>query len=418
MTRPVRAVAVVVMIVIVTAALASLLVFQRNPLVRASDAVSVDDVQRARALLSRHDPRRVPEGVENVAVLTQQDVTLLTQYAASRWRRAVTRVTLRDGDAVLQASVDVVGNPAGRWLNIDATVSNANGIPAVRRLRVGALPIPPILARPVADLLLARLGAEVPLTLANEMVHAVAFTPTSVRIAYTWQKDAATRVRDMLIPPEDLQRLQLAHDDLVRLMRSAAADGAPVPLVTLLAPMLQQAAARARGGDAMAENRAALATLTLYVTGRPLGRYVRRARSWPAIPLRAVTLAGREDLAKHFLVSAVVASQSGGSLADAVGRTKEVDDSQFGSGFSFVDIAADRAGTLFGEVATRVPTRLQDASAAGLAESDVIPSVADLPESMTAAEFAARFGGIDAPRYRAMMARIETRLAALPLYRK
>jgi hypothetical protein len=163
---------------------------------------------------------------------------------------------------------------------------------------------------------------------------------------------------------------------------------------------------------------AVLTTLTLYVTGRSLSRWVRRASSWPRVPPRDVTLASREDLAKHFLVSALVSSQNGGALADAVGRTKEVDDSQFGSGFSFVDLAADRAGTRFGEFATGSPAQLQEAVSRGLTETDLMPSVADLPESMTAAQFAERFGAIGEPRYQAMMQRIESRLAALPLYRR
>jgi hypothetical protein len=191
-----------------------------------------------------------------------------------------------------------------------------------------------------------------------------------------------------------------------------------VPLATLIVPVLQQAGGRAEdGGDVIAEYRAALLTLALYVTGRPLGRYVRRASAWPPIPPRTITLAGREDLAKHFLVSAVVASQSNSMLADAVGRTKEVEDSRFGSGFSFVDIAADRAGTLFGELVVRSPSRVQDAVSTGVTESDLIPAVTDLPEAMTEAQFTQRFGGIGAPAYQAMMARIEARLAALPLYR-
>lgn len=409
------AIAVLVAMVTVTAML--LLVFQRAPLVKASGAVSVQDVQRARALLVRHDPRRMSDGMAGVVSLTQQDVTLLTQYAASRWRRAMTRVTLRGGAADVQVSVDVPSLPIGRWINIDATVADAAGLPVVQRLRIGGLPIPAFTAQPIAEFVLTRIGSDVPLAIAKEIVHGVAFTPTSVRIAYTWRNDATTRMRDMLIPPEDLRRLQLAHEDLSRLVR-AKAGGGPLPLMTLLRPMLQQAALRARGGDAVAEHRAVLVTLASYVTQRPLGRYVRRAAAWTPIAPRPVTLAGREDLAKHFLVSAVVSSQSGNTLADAVGRTKEVDDSRFGTGFSFVDLAADRAGTLFGEVATRSPERLEDAVAVGLAEADVIPAVADLPESMSEVQFIERFGGIGAPAYEAMMQRIESRLAALPLYRE
>jgi hypothetical protein len=36
---------------------------------------------------------------------------------------------------------------------------------------------------------------------------------------------------------------------------------------------------------------------------------------------------------------------------------------------------------------------------------------------MPAAEFKRRFGGVDAPEYKKMMAEIERRIAALPFYR-
>ena len=38
-------------------------------------------------------------------------------------------------------------------------------------------------------------------------------------------------------------------------------------------------------------------------------------------------------------------------LSDVIGLYKEIEDSRGGSGFSFNDIAADRAGTRFGEKA-------------------------------------------------------------------
>ena len=55
--------------------------------------------------------------------------------------------------------------------------------------------------------------------------------------------------------------------------------------------------------------------------------------------------------------------------------------------------------------------------AAGIRERDLMPATDDLPEFMPEAEFKRRFGGIGAPAYRQMMANIERRIAALPLYR-
>ncbi len=133
-----------------------------------------------------------------------------------------------------------------------------------------------------------------------------------------------------------------------------------------------------------------------------------------------VTLAGRTDFPQHFTISAALTATAGSPLSDAVGLYKEVDDARRGSGFSFNDIAADRAGTRFGALAMAGPdarARLETVLARGLREADLIPDVRDLPEFMAEPEFLRRFGGVGAPPYRRMMADIEQRIAALPLYR-
>jgi hypothetical protein len=118
----------------------------------------------------------------------------------------------------------------------------------------------------------------------------------------------------------------------------------------------------------------------------------------------------------HVLVSAALAVTGGGPLADAIGLYKEVADSKGGSGFSFNDLAADRAGTRFGQQALRDPQGFQARLAAmRLDESDLLPAIADLPESMSAEEFARRFGGVGAPPYQRMLADIESRLDKLTL---
>ena len=96
---------------------------------------------------------------------------------------------------------------------------------------------------------------------------------------------------------------------------------------------------------------------------------------------------------------------------------KEVADSRDGSGFSFNDLAADRAGTRFGELAVRAPGRLQARVTAGLAEADLLPDVSDLPEFLTAAEFRQRYGTVGSPSYQRLLADIEARLDQAALLR-
>ncbi len=100
-----------------------------------------------------------------------------------------------------------------------------------------------------------------------------------------------------------------------------------------------------------------------------------------------ITLAGRHDLAQHFVISATLAAWSGEPVADAIGLYKELDDARRGLRISFVDLAADRAGTRFGEILARNPGRLAEQLASGLSEHDLLPSLGNLPEYLDAERF-------------------------------
>jgi hypothetical protein len=99
---------------------------------------------------------------------------------------------------------------------------------------------------------------------------------------------------------------------------------------------------------------------------------------------------------------------------------KEIDDSRYGSGFSFNDLAADRAGTKFGEKAVANEDSAQQLHrrlTLGLEDRDLMPEWKDLPEFLSEAEFKRRFTSIDSPAYRALMQKIEQRAADLSVLR-
>ena len=193
-----------------------------------------------------------------------------------------------------------------------------------------------------------------------------------------------------------------------------------MPLSSLLLPLMELARQRsAESGKAVEENQAAILVLTLYVNGRDLATLVPAARNWPIPGPGRVALGGRDDFAQHFTISAALSATSGSPLADAVGLYKEVQDSRGGSGFSFNDIAADLAGTRFGEQATAseaAAIALQRRVAQVNSDADLLPKVSDLPEFLSESEFKRRYGGIGSPAYNAMMRDIDQRLSALPLY--
>jgi hypothetical protein len=209
------------------------------------------------------------------------------------------------------------------------------------------------------------------------------------------------------------------QERLVAVTRDAGV-GSRVSLTQILSPLMALAAERGAAGDPRAESRALIAVIAFYVNGKGLTAIVPSAKEWPRPVVKTVTLNGRTDFPQHFTVSAALAAHAGSPLSDAIGLYKEVDDSRRGSGFSFNDLAADRAGTRFGEVATQSAASargLQRRVTAGMRESDLMPETADLPEFMPEAEFKRRFGGIGAPAYQRMMQDIERRVAACPLYR-
>ena len=411
-----RTLAAAVSLLVVSALLIAVLAFESTPRVTADEPVTISDVQRARVVLARHDPRRASGAGMQTVTLAGQDVTLLVRYAVSRWRPAAARVTLRDGAADVEASVESSTNPLGRWTNITAVLTEGPGLPRIARLTVGPVPVPAFVANAVARWLLDRAPSGTPLAVARATVRRVRFQPDSVRVEYVWQGDAGAQIGNMLVPAEDVQRLEAYNAELARQVETLAPDES-LSLAVLLRPMLALAAQRSASGDTAGEHRAVIATLALYVTGVGLERWIAPAAGWSRPARRRVTLGGRDDLAKHFLVSAVVASQSGSALADVVGVTKEVDDSRGGTGFSFVDIAADRAGRRFGELAVHSAQTLQGVAGKTLAEDDFMPAVSGLPESMSAPEFETRFGGVGAPRYDAVLQIIDARLDRLRLFR-
>jgi hypothetical protein len=211
------------------------------------------------------------------------------------------------------------------------------------------------------------------------------------------------------------ERKRLLHYQSL-LAANSKKGAAAVSLAEVLSPLVEAALRRSASGDALAENRAVILVVTSHALGISLERVLPGKIQWPRPVPQIVTLDGRADFAKHFMVSAALAAYADTALADAIGLYKEIEDSRHGSGFSFNDLAADRAGTRFGEKAVKNKAsamQLQYRIVSGLEDGDLMPAWADLPEFMPEAEFKRRFGGIDAPAYEEMMQKIEQRVAAL-----
>ncbi|HSW34247.1 MAG TPA: hypothetical protein VLH36_11610 [Steroidobacteraceae bacterium] len=290
--------------------------------------------------------------------------------------------------------------------------------PRFDHLKIGRMPVPAV----AADLLLREalrwLAATDRGQLAASVIKRIRFEDGRLAVTYQWSDQVAARARAALVAPADQARLRVYHD---RLAVAVATAPRTISLARLKPPLFALALERGATGDPVRENRAAIVVLAMYAVGLPLDRIVPAAAQWRQPARLVVTLDGRDDLPKHFLVSAAIAAEAGSPLADAIGVYKELEDSRGASGFSFSDIGADRAGTRFGENASRSPAaarQLARSLASGVEESDFMPRVSDLPDSMAAAEFERRFGGVGGPGYDKTMAAIDERVDATPLLRR
>ncbi|MGV2436495.1 MAG UNVERIFIED_CONTAM: hypothetical protein LVT10_17695 [Anaerolineae bacterium] len=106
-------------------------------------------------------------------------------------------------------------------------------------------------------------------------------------------------------------------------------------LADLLKPVFDLAYRRSNAQTAIEENRSAIIAINDYVNAL-------------VNPPYAAFLYKRTDLAKHFMGAAALSVSTNRLFANALGEVKELRDAQTGgSGFSFVDLAADKAGSPF-----------------------------------------------------------------------
>ncbi len=129
---------------------------------------------------------------------------------------------------------------------------------------------------------------------------------------------------------------------------------------------------------------------------------------------RRATLRERGDLSQHFWVSAALAVLSDPGRSLTVGLTKELKDSTpGGSGFSFVDMLANKAGIRFAVVATRSEASARELQLRIARDADIedfMPEIDGLPEGITRDDFQAKYGGLGGTETRRLLAEIDDRI--------
>ncbi len=390
-----------------------LLAIDDTPLLSSRAHLSPAQIAKAKLLFDRNDPRRVRAGQITTASLGQEELNLALNYAANQYLNAVTRLNIEQGRARIVATLPLPYYPLGRFLNLQLELKQTATLPQINSLTLGSLPLPGFVANALLKLKLPAMHWQ-PLA---GMLKRIQFQPQRLLVTYQWQPNLAANLGGVLSSASEREQIALYQTRLAELTGSGTR---ALGLTDLMQPLFQLASERGENGDAVQENRAVIRVLAFYVNQKDLSRLIPGIKDWPKPKWRNVTLQNRSDFSKHYLVSAFLAADAGSPLADAMGLYKEIQDSRGGSGFSFNDIAADRAGTRMGEraIADERSAKTIQAFLGTAKEADIMPKTSDLPEFMPEAEFQRRFGGLKGEAYRQMMAEIEQRIAGLAINRQ
>ncbi len=392
--------------------LALLIFLDSRPLVPLDQPLSAADRAWAKQWLATARPRGLRDGERVTLSLSEREANILASYLIDKLGQGRVAVRLEQDQGRLAASLGLPWDPNGSFINLELTLVAAEPLPRIAQARLAGLPLPAGLVETLAGRLMEALDQ-------SRLLQHVDIRPELALLTYEWHRDALANVGSGLVSADDRARM-IRYQGLLVSDLAERPKRDPVPLSELLT-LVVAAAAEPTGGDPVAENRAAILALAAYVNRQTIRDPTAGQVDSPHPVFRPVLLGGRRDLAQHFMTSAALAAQGGAALSDLVGLFKEVSDSQGGSGFSFPDLAADRAGTRFAMLATgdtRGARAAQAAARSGLTEDHIMPSIADLPEGMNQTAFAAAFKDTRSPAYRRITDRIDRSIDALPLFQK
>lgn len=395
------------------------LAIENKPYVDRNVTILPEQIERIKHIIDTHHHEAYSGNIA-LAWILPEDFDTAINYLAHFLANSRAQTALYDGEALLRLTYPLPGNVLSGYLNFETTFTETSHLPLPQSIRIGNFLIPEFLTGLFVKHGLRWLqNNHLEFRAGLDALQHIKISQEGIRILYRWEGELFEKTNDMtagmsIISKQEQEQVFRYH--LMLANNQHVKNRTTIPLSELLAPAMLLASQHSINGNPSEENRAAILATTLHVLNLPLKLLFPEASNLSE-PIRVnVTLDGRGDFAKHFMVSAAIAAYADTLLADAIGLYKEIEDSRAGSGFSFNDIAANRAGTRFAEqaIANRTSAlKLQKVMSSGLKDTDLMPAWTDLPEHLPESVFIARFGGIDTPRYQQMMKKIDQRVASL-----
>ncbi len=398
------------------------LVTDSEPAIRKDVDITHAHIDRIKQIFDNHRNHIYP-GELGTAKIASEDVDTTLNYLTYLFTKGNAQVQITGQHAQIHLSIPLSMGTTTIFLNLEANFIEAESFPFLQSIKISHFQLPTFLVAKIFPKLAQWLISNIPeIQLAFSALQQVRISSSGIDIVYRWQGGLFDRLNKTLamglplVNKQELDRFYRYHLILTNLTLSKSK---PISLSQLLIPVMRLASEQSAKGNAIEENRAAILMTSLHILGISLKTLFPETANWPKQQKYRVTLDGREDFAKHFMLSATITAYSDTKLSDAIGLYKEIEDSRSGSGFSFNDIAADRAGTKFGEKAIEnhiSALKIQNKLSSGLDDTDLMPAWLDLPEFLTEAAFKERFGDINTPSYLQLVDKIEQRITNLAIF--
>ena len=376
------------------------------------------------------NPFKIREGKTVTLRLTAHDLNLLVAWglAVQGWPIRA-HIGIEGSQGQILASVPMHGGSQFINVTLHGTASARTGKLdlLVDRLRIGHLEIPQAVLRLLSPAVARAMADDPRLQPVVERMHSVELQSGQLALTYSQGAPAKGFVSKLFHDQAaDQIDIPAVHAQIHNLI--ANAPNLPRAHEARFGAALRTAFEFAREhqalGRAVEANRSAVLALGIALghahVETLIGRFMDEStRIALHHAFEGTTIRKRDDWPKHFFVSAALTLIAAGNVSDASGLLKEEKDSAGGSGFSFGDLLADRAGTTFAQIATRDDASaraLQTRLAQGFKADDFFPEAADLPEGIQEADFQTHYGGVGGEGYGRLTAEIERRIASCPGY--
>ncbi|MDD5753488.1 MAG: hypothetical protein PHN45_01875 [Methylococcales bacterium] len=356
-----------------------------------------EHIAQAKQIL--HEGTKIKPDELATITLTEADLNLAGNYLLNRYRQSAIHVELVNQKLRCTFALKLPSNFVANYFNVSFRLGSEAGetLPRITKFKIGKLLLPAKLANWMMHALIRYSFLNDYFILATTPIQRVEIAADTLTIFYESNSLSRTvNAESRAVYQQKLTEVIAQHDPKWRLS-----------LAELLKPVFELAYQRATLETAIQENHSAILAINDYVNSVNNPQY-------------AAFLYKRTDLAKHFMGAAALTASTNSRVGNALGEVKELSDSKAGgSGFSFVDLAADKAGSRFGELAVLSPEsarRIQKLTSKIKDYTDFMPDPSDLPEHMDETEFKRLFESTQSPAYLALAAKIDQRIAQLPLY--